>query len=366
VYKTGGFKRLTTAAIERGSDVIHERLFFDNNEINITEAGFLYIWLSNENDTPVEVYFDDFKVMHTKSPVVQSDDYYPFGLTFNSYSRESSIPNKYLYNKGSERQVDLDLGVYQTHYRFLDPAIGRWWQVDPKATKQYELSVYNSMGNNPIRYNDPLGDVLNVSALYAKDKEGNLLYKDKVEAFEKFASTKQGKKFLLSYAEKGFELKGAVVKGLHIKANSEGDNSKKGVDYTYKYAPEGSKSPWTSPKLKNGRMEITTNILTNQQNGHLGKLGALDNIDEVAHESLLHGSLQTKRFLDGEKTDRMKIMGPDHQTEILKSSPYYTEGLEILNSLQSEIPGKNFSSDYLFYNIMLPGTGQSKRTDIKD
>src|SRR5436190_1493615 len=43
------------------------------------------------------------------------DNYYPFGLAFNSYQRESSVPNKYLYNKGSERQDDLDLGVYQTH-----------------------------------------------------------------------------------------------------------------------------------------------------------------------------------------------------------------------------------------------------------
>jgi hypothetical protein len=28
-----------------------------------------------------EVYFDDFKVEHVKSPVISSQDYYPFGLT---------------------------------------------------------------------------------------------------------------------------------------------------------------------------------------------------------------------------------------------------------------------------------------------
>ncbi len=118
VYKTGGFKRLTTSAIERGTDVTHERLFFDNNEINITEAGYLYVWLSNENDTPVEVYFDDFKVTYTKSPVVQSDDYYPFGLTFNTYSRENSVKQDYLYN-GKELQDELNIGWYDYQHLIL-------------------------------------------------------------------------------------------------------------------------------------------------------------------------------------------------------------------------------------------------------
>ena len=64
----------------------------------------------------VEVYFDDFSVEHVKSPVMSSQDYYPFGLTFNSYQRENSINNKYLYNQRSgrkkfntERIFDLDV-----------------------------------------------------------------------------------------------------------------------------------------------------------------------------------------------------------------------------------------------------------------
>jgi RHS repeat-associated protein len=92
--------------------------------------------------------------------VIQSDDYYPFGSRFNSYSRENSVPNKYLYNKGSELQDDLGLDVYQTHFRMLDTWIGRWWQVDPKPS--YDMSVYNAMNNNPILYNDPLGDIIDI------------------------------------------------------------------------------------------------------------------------------------------------------------------------------------------------------------
>jgi len=32
-----------------------------------------------ENETPVEVYFDDFKVTQVKSPIIATDDYYPGG-----------------------------------------------------------------------------------------------------------------------------------------------------------------------------------------------------------------------------------------------------------------------------------------------
>lgn len=52
--------------------------------------------------------------------------------------------------------MNIDL----TKYRAYDPAIGRWWQVDPAADKngQEVWSPYNYGFNNPIKYNDPLGD----------------------------------------------------------------------------------------------------------------------------------------------------------------------------------------------------------------
>ena len=40
VYKNGGFMRLSTAAKETGTDVAHERLYFDN--LVITEPGYIY------------------------------------------------------------------------------------------------------------------------------------------------------------------------------------------------------------------------------------------------------------------------------------------------------------------------------------
>jgi len=99
------------------------------------------------------------------------NNYYPFGLTFNSYS--SGTKNNYLYNQGFgkttfqgqegktfavERQPEL--GVDFTKYRVYDPALGRFWNVDPAAEMfgQDSWTPYHYSFNNPIRWNDPFGN----------------------------------------------------------------------------------------------------------------------------------------------------------------------------------------------------------------
>jgi RHS repeat-associated protein len=164
ISSKSGYKRISAIPKEIGQDVAHELL--NSPDITIDVAGYVYIFLSNEEATPVDVYFDDFKVTQVKSPVVQMDDYYPFGLAFNSCQRENAVPNKHLYNNGSEKQDVLELNVYKTRFRFLDPAIGRWWQVDPKPDQ--ELSPYGAMRLNPVRFNDPLGDTVKIDPKSSK------------------------------------------------------------------------------------------------------------------------------------------------------------------------------------------------------
>ncbi len=143
-----GYKRLTTAALENGNDAAFE-LIKPDQDIIIAQAGYAYIWISNENLTPVEVYFDDFKVTHIKSPVVQSDDYYPFGLTFNSYSRENSVPNKIKF-QGQEHIDDLGLNWDSFKWRNHQPDIGRFFNVDPLAEKYSHWSPYAFSGNQVV------------------------------------------------------------------------------------------------------------------------------------------------------------------------------------------------------------------------
>ncbi|MFT7155853.1 MAG: RHS repeat-associated protein, partial [Parvicella sp.] len=45
---------------------------------------------------------------------------------------------------------------YTTHFRQMDPRLGRWLTIDPVF--QPEQSPYTSMDCNPIAYNDPNGD----------------------------------------------------------------------------------------------------------------------------------------------------------------------------------------------------------------
>jgi len=138
----------------------------------VKEPGYAYLYISNEHTKMVDVYFDDVQLQITPSLIVSMQDYYPFGLTFNEYKRESSVQNKYLFNNGSERQEDLALSVYQTHYRMYDPSLGRWWQEDPKSDipSQIEFTPYNFGDNDPVLKNDPDGDcplcvVLAIAAL---------------------------------------------------------------------------------------------------------------------------------------------------------------------------------------------------------
>jgi RHS repeat-associated protein len=151
----GGFVQITSDGATVGSeDGHHARL--EMEDILIREPGYVYIYLSNENPTPVEVFFDDFKVEHVKSPIIQTDDYYPFGLTFNNYSRENSLRNDHLYN-GKELQGELNLNWLDYGARMYMADIGRWGTIDPLGEKYGRWSPYNYAIDNPMRFIDPNG-----------------------------------------------------------------------------------------------------------------------------------------------------------------------------------------------------------------
>ncbi|MGG1921175.1 DUF6443 domain-containing protein [Chryseobacterium cucumeris] len=88
--------------------------------------------------------------------IVDSNDYYPFGMnhlkTGNAYFGQDSF-KKYKYN-GKELQ---ETGMYDYEARMYMPDIGRWGVVDPLAETSRRWSTYAYAYNNPIRFIDPDG-----------------------------------------------------------------------------------------------------------------------------------------------------------------------------------------------------------------
>ena len=76
---------------------------------------------------------------------------------YSTNSNYFKTHDRYFY-QGSEMDKELkgDGNSYTTTFRQLDPRLGRWMSLDPVF--QPHQSPYNSMDNNPILLNDPLGD----------------------------------------------------------------------------------------------------------------------------------------------------------------------------------------------------------------
>jgi RHS repeat-associated protein len=145
-----GFVCMAGTAKENGSNVAHEKLA--PPDITITDPGYMYIYLSNESTTPVDVYFDDFKVTQVHSNVVAGADYYPFGLVMDT--REITLePYRYGYQgQFAEKDNDTQFNIFDL--RMYDARIGRWISPDPYG--QF-ASPYVGMGNNPVSGTDPDG-----------------------------------------------------------------------------------------------------------------------------------------------------------------------------------------------------------------
>lgn len=96
-------------------------------------------------------------VVNSSGTVLQSTDYYPFGLAF---SDANVTNNRYLYNGKELENYTIGssyLGTLDYGARHYDARIGRWTVPDPMAEKYFGLTGYNYCSNNPISLIDPSG-----------------------------------------------------------------------------------------------------------------------------------------------------------------------------------------------------------------
>ncbi len=126
------------------------------DQLLIKEAGFVFVYLSYEDLSNNYVQFDDFKVTHTRTSLIQMNEYYPFGLqTANSWTREGAVDNNFLSNGGTE--LNDSTNWFDLAFRNYDPAIGRMNGVDPLAGRYSSLTPYNYSFNDPVSFTDPSG-----------------------------------------------------------------------------------------------------------------------------------------------------------------------------------------------------------------
>ena len=92
--------------------------------------------------------------------VIAFNDYYPYGMILPGRNgQESSADYRYGFQgREQDDEVKGDGNSYTTHFRMLDPRVGRWLSIDPKASSMPWQSPYCSMDNNPLIYNDKWGD----------------------------------------------------------------------------------------------------------------------------------------------------------------------------------------------------------------
>jgi RHS repeat-associated protein len=106
-------------------------------------------------------------VNHTYD-ILDENHYYAYGMELpGTFINVSGTNYNYKFN-GIERVESFNIDF--AFYRGLDPILGRWYQVDPRAEEAgFGMSPYCAMNNNPVVFTDPNGDLgtLAVIGIYA-------------------------------------------------------------------------------------------------------------------------------------------------------------------------------------------------------
>jgi RHS repeat-associated protein len=92
-------------------------------------------------------------VTDQRSTIIQSTQYYPFGMAMGISTGQAKQPYKF-----GGKELDMSFGVNQYDFvaRGYDPNKG-FMSIDPLCEQYYWISPYAQMGLNPLRYVDPDG-----------------------------------------------------------------------------------------------------------------------------------------------------------------------------------------------------------------
>lgn len=95
--------------------------------------------------------------INSATEILQEETDYPFGLQQSGFNTSiAGVENKYQYN-GKEFNDDFGLNMCDYGARWYMADLGRWGANDPLAEKYLDMSAYNYVANNPLKYIDPDG-----------------------------------------------------------------------------------------------------------------------------------------------------------------------------------------------------------------
>ncbi|GHV45418.1 hypothetical protein FACS1894180_7930 [Bacteroidia bacterium] len=189
-------------------------------------------------------------VVNESGHIVQSTDYYPYGLPTPDAVSTETQPYKY---NGKELDNISGLNLYDYSARHYDPVIGSFTTVDPLAEKTRWLSPYVFCSNSPINRIDPNG----LSDYVITDVGQIVLARKTDDKTDRLFSYTDGKHITvsdksilqqLSESGKGYE---------HAAAETKNPTDALSV---FKFASENSLSEWSVAKFKDGTSILNTNF----------------------------------------------------------------------------------------------------------
>jgi YD repeat-containing protein len=136
---------------------------YENNILKQISQPEGYIESSGNNFQYVYQYLDQVRNVRlsysdldgngsiSQNEILQERNYYPFGLQHKGYNNQiNGAINNYKQYQYQEFTEDLGLNTHEWKYRFSDPAIGRFWSIDPLVDDYRYQSPYNFSENRVI------------------------------------------------------------------------------------------------------------------------------------------------------------------------------------------------------------------------
>lgn len=118
---------------------------------DFVQGKYIYQYKDQVGNIRLAYYRDN----NNNTVIDRTANFYPFGMEFNTPTFGTITP-RYNYGfQGQEKQ--LDTGWSSLEWRNYDPSIGRFFNIDPMAELQPDMTPFRFGFNNPISVKDPTG-----------------------------------------------------------------------------------------------------------------------------------------------------------------------------------------------------------------